>query len=331
MNTTTSPGINERWLKNAQKKHKTIYAPIHAEREMQKLRFYLANGIAEELSAPDEPPEKFNPTKKNWESFISTNLVRLAYIWLQEWEVEAINNRDWSFEFSSKAICASELSILIDLHIHMMFPLRHEGRELQMLDNSIFPFVVLAVIAGSQEKAFKIAKPFFAAVRKGCYKRIGAAYSAHFMMRIMTDYLSEPAVEIKRNSQLVNKKELFAELYWDAVFNVWREQDSEVLRKPLLAACDAFTHHAYIGADDVFREFSNGSWSRTPLAILLVFKLRVLVGLRNPELDHPLMNSVLGKLPPDHQFVPDTFIEEVRNKMITDGFDEQKIYDYYCD
>jgi hypothetical protein len=78
------------------------------------------------------------------------------------------------------------------------------------------------------------------------------------------------------------------------------EMELEKLRKPLLAACDAF---------DVFREFSNGTWSRTPLAILLVFKLRGLLGLRNPELDHPLMNSVLGKLPPDHQFVPDTFTE----------------------
>jgi hypothetical protein len=329
MNMVERPGINERWLKNAQRKHKSIYAPIHAEMELERLRFYLANGIAEELSAPDEPPEKFNPPKKNWESFISTNLARLAYIWLQEWEVEAINNRDWNFEFSSKAICASELDVLISLHIHMMFPLRHGGRKLQRLNNKIFPFVVLAVIAGNQDTALKIAKSFLAATRKDYYEKIGSAYSAHFMMRIMADFLSEPAVEIKRNPLLVNKKELFAEPYWDAVFNVWREQDPEVLRKPLLAACDAFTHHAYIGADDVFREFSNGSWSRTPLAILLVFKLRVLLGFRNPELDHPLMNSVLGKLPPDHQFVPDTFIEEVRARMVADGLDEQALYSYY--
>jgi hypothetical protein len=331
MNLVEPPGTNERWLKNAQRKHKSIYAPIHTEMELQKLRFYLVNGIAEEMSAPEDPAEQYHPPKRGWESFIPNNLLTLAYIWLQEWEVEAINSRNWGFEFSSKAICASELSVLIYLHIHMMFPLRHEGRKLQRLDNMVFLFVVLAVIAGSQGRAFKIAKAYLAAVHKGYYKQVGAAYSAHFMMRIMADYLSEPAVQIKRNPQLVNKKELFAEPYWDAIFNVWREQDSEVLRKPLLAACDAFTHHAYTGADDVFREFSNGSWTRTPLAILLVFKLRVLLGLRNPELDHPLMNSVLGKLPVDLEFIPEPFIEQVRARMIADGLDEQAIYNYYSE
>ena len=68
------------------------------------------------------------------------------------------------------------------------------------------------------------------------------------------------------------------------------------------------------------------NWARTPIEILLLFKLRQLIGLQNPVLDHPLMNSPLGVLPSEVVFEPDDIIRRVRDRMREDGYDEMEIY-----
>ena len=92
-----------------------------------------------------------------------------------------------------------------------------------------------------------------------------------------------------------------------------------------LAACDFHTHRFKIGKGKDFYEFENGDWTRTPFEILLVFKLRQKLGLKNPKLDHPLMNTALGELPPEVPFEPMIGYAGAA-RMVREGYDEDTIY-----
>jgi hypothetical protein len=64
---------------------------------------------------------------------------------------------------------------------------------------------------------------------------------------------------------------------------------------------------------------------RVPIEILLVFKLRSLIGLQNPHLEHPIMDTAFGILPPEIGFQPDLLTARVRARMSQDGYDEAEI------
>ena len=55
--------------------------------------------------------------------------------------------------------------------------------------------------------------------------------------------------------------------------------------------------------------------------------LREKLGLANPTLDHPLMNSALGQLPPEQAFACDPLVTRVVARMKSHGFDEQEVYE----
>jgi hypothetical protein len=67
---------------------------------------------------------------------------------------------------------------------------------------------------------------------------------------------------------------------------------------PVIAgACDFhLSRSKFPTIDDVF-EFPQPEKAIYPVEILYVFRIRQILGLSNPEVDHPLMNSPLGKLP----------------------------------
>lgn len=66
-------------------------------------------------------------------------------------------------------------------------------------------------------------------------------------------------------------------------------------------------------------------YARTPLEILLICKLREELGLPNPKLDHPLMNTPLGQLPKEVPFAMDEVITAVMKRARAEGFDEKKV------
>jgi hypothetical protein len=147
------------------------------------------------------------------------------------------------------------------------------------------------------------------------------------MVRILADYLGESPRPLTG--------EPLAEPITNALFDLWREPDPDALVSVCLAACDFHTQRCRISGDFDFFEFSNSFWNRTPIEILLLFKLRQLLGLQNPKIDHPIMNTPLGKLP--EQVVSFSEIANgpegendllcrVRRRMMQDGFDEEEVY-----
>ncbi len=69
------------------------------------------------------------------------------------------------------------------------------------------------------------------------------------------------------------------------------------IRAALVNVCDYHLSRSKDDTDDETYEFSNLVYAVYPVEILFVFRIREILGLVNPEVDHPLLSSPLGKLP----------------------------------
>ncbi len=99
----------------------------------------------------------------------------------------------------------------------------------------------------------------------------------------------------------------YAEPVYEAILDTWRTEDPDALVPLLLAACDRHTYEGHPDVVKVFYDFSNTP--RTPVEILLLFRLRELCGLKNPHLDHPLMAAPFDRMPePQPAYVPDELV-----------------------
>lgn len=177
------------------------------------------------------------------------------------------------------------------------------------------------MVIGCKEQAFRLARVQIAAYNKTTEGEFweDANYPIfHFILRVLADYLNE--------SPIIMRGEAKKEPILNALFEHWRDPDADSLVNLCLAACDFHTHRC---GNKTEHEFGD-HWVRTPIEILLLFKLRQLLGLSNPQLDHPLMNTPLGKLPEKEVTCePDDLIRRVRERMMQDGYDEEEIAGYY--
>ena len=69
------------------------------------------------------------------------------------------------------------------------------------------------------------------------------------------------------------------------------------IRAALVKACDYHLYRSKDDTDDESYEFSNPVYAVYPVEILFFLRIRQILGLTNPEVDHPLLDSPLGKLP----------------------------------
>jgi hypothetical protein len=99
------------------------------------------------------------------------------------------------------------------------------------------------------------------------------------------------------------------ELY-TTVLNCWRDPGFERLTPALLECCDWHLEQTHHDTDENTYEFNSMAYAY-PIEILAVFRLRELCGLTNPKLDHPLMNSPLGVLPPPQPWYTDPTLEKL--------------------
>lgn len=138
-------------------------------------------------------------------------------------------------------------------------------------------------------------------------------HALHFMLRLLADYFGAPPYPLGTKGR--------SEPIFLALFDVWRHPDPEVLAPACLAALD---FHTWRWAH---KEWGPEFWHYHPIEILLLFRLRKDLGLTNPVLDHPLMNTPLGVLPEEVPCDPaeDDLLRRVRARMEQDGFDEAAI------
>lgn len=101
----------------------------------------------------------------------------------------------------------------------------------------------------------------------------------------------------------------YDEPIYNGLLERWRDPDPQVLVPWLIAACDRHTHQAGRETSKTFYDFSDYTLIRTPIEILMLFRLRQIMGLQNPVLDHPLMEAPFDQLPePQPKYQPDEFM-----------------------
>jgi hypothetical protein len=100
------------------------------------------------------------------------------------------------------------------------------------------------------------------------------------------------------------------ELLFCALLSHWRTPDVEILAPLLLTACDRHTHLALIRKDSPDFDTS-GELTYVPFEILAVLRVREILGLSNPALDHPLMATAFGVLPEPGEPYRDALLDGV--------------------
>lgn len=119
----------------------------------------------------------------------------------------------------------------------------------------------------------------------------GLRRTQHFVVRLVGGWQGWP--------ELPNPRCAFDEPIFNALVEHWRSSDLAFVERLLLAACDRHTHQARIdrASRQMWFDLASGERDFDPFEVLAVMRLREQAGLANPTLDHPLMNTPLGKLP----------------------------------
>ena len=74
-------------------------------------------------------------------------------------------------------------------------------------------------------------------------------------------------------------------------------QQPDAIHSVVVEACDFHLSRSKENTDRESYEFADPVYAIYPVEILFFMRVRELLGLRNAEIDHPLLNSPLGKLP----------------------------------
>ena len=103
---------------------------------------------------------------------------------------------------------------------------------------------------------------------------------------------------------------------FDQLLRCWREPDKDQLVDLLLAICDQHTHECFTRSDCItkHKDFALDPFFGWPIEIHMLFRLREDIGLENPELDHPLMQTGLAPYLPEVPVVTDELLDRVTEK-----------------
>jgi hypothetical protein len=327
-------GIDERWAKSwkRMRRNSDAWVVAYAERQRQHLQYYIDHGAR--YPTPELKTIVFPPVTPPWGTWEDANVLGnlriCAALYQWQWERAAIEEGRLDIEAIASMFAAAELSELDALRDHALFPQRHPGRSLQTMDVHGFLYSALGLVAGPREASLELARLQLVALDRDMYYRRDFRPTAVFAVRMFADFLGRPPVQLRGDPQPLLKRELAADPIYDALFAVWRAPDPGALVEPALAALDIHTYLASPGKDYERREFV-GTWMRIPLAVLLTLRMRELLGLPNPELHHPLMDTAIGRSLGETAGAPDPLIQAVRTRMIQDGFDEQDIRRMYLE
>lgn len=326
MATVERPGINPKWerrWKTTKRNGKDWMASADTS-NIQKLEEYIQTGaIRNPFDKEGRSRPEVNPPFEKWEvSYLDNCLTTYSHMRAFEFELKGMDGV-WDGNLATRAFAASYTAQMRELYLHHQFPNRFDGRIQHMLSMDDLAFTALGIVLGCKEEAFRLARMQLVAYKAGYFSGGKKYYPIFtFILRIFADYLDEPPLELDG--------EPLVEPVMQALFDVWRAPEPEALIDVCLAACDYHTWRCSNGNAKNFYEFESFNWTQIPIEILLLFKLRQLLGLQNPELDHPLMNTALGKLPEEMPFQPDDLISRVRARMQQDGYDEDRIYKFVC-
>jgi hypothetical protein len=307
------PGVGPSWLKTWKKRvaeQKTIVEEI-GRNEEDEFKKYAIAGETQYGSSGVSPPFR------SWHRGIYANLSCYAANRNCLAEEEVLNGNTppaahWRSLFAAIYFCSfSYFSGEVLARIHS--PLREKRADAFY---HIVYYATIGVVLGFREHALRLARLHLLAHRLKMFHSRQYYPAAQTLLRIFAEYFGEPELTIEG--------EAHTHPVYDALAKHWRHPEAEPLVPVLLAVCDEHTRRNVRGKPYGY-EYDFDYFARTPVEILLVFKLREELGLPNPKLDHPLMNTPLGVLPKELPFEFDELLAPVVKRMREDGFDEEAI------
>lgn len=292
-------------------------------RETEQLRHYVEHG--QRKPSPHVPQATLDPVvppRASWEEANVAGTLRLvASLQHWKWERAAVEEGRLDAVAFASLFTAARIAELAALHVHVLFPQRNRGRVLARMDPMGFCYAALGIVFGDAAEALSLAGLLVKAVHRGFYEHGSFRPTSAFIARLLADHLGRPVEGLRGDRPPLQKGELAADPVFASLLSVWRDPDPELLAPACLAACDAHTYLSAPGPSHR-REFI-GTWSRTPVAVRLVFQLRALHGLVNPRLQHPLLDSVLGTSPASSATAPpEAILIALVARMKRDGFTE---------
>ncbi len=310
-------GVRKKWLMDRKRiaNNGRDWIETHDPKNRAEMQNYAVTGALPERDPAYGPPPEVNPPHQRWEHghWLSMYGAMRGF----EMELHSLEVGRFDTTRAVHAFAAKYTDQMISLNTFYLFPKRFEGSFLHSGGLGDVPYIALGMVIGCCEQAITIAKLLIALAQRGYFIWLGAKPCRLFILELFADYLGEPPLPVQGRS-------LGYPTYLQLAKS-WRTRDPQAIAPLCLAACDLHTHQAYKQPDGERGEFDNLQWIYTPIEVLLLFKLRQLIGLENPVLDHPLMNTAFGVLPEETAFEPDELVKALRARMVMDGFDEAAI------
>lgn len=201
---------------------------------------------------------------------------------------------------------------------HERFPRRHNGRNLKKMSLRYSLLLALTLALGNEVEGKQIGRMMIEAYRRGYFFDKDEYPIFHFILRLFCDWSGEETPEWEARP--------LQESIMNNLFLNWREGSCERLAPYVIAACDYHTHRCKPSGIKDFYEFCNGDWTRFPVELLMLYRLRSWSGLENPQIDHPIMVGAFTHMPEKTPLVPDALTSAVLAQMVKQGYNEKAIY-----
>lgn len=276
---------------------------------------YISTGL---FSASRGFPE-VTPAYQLWETtYLEAGMRVLASRRIHSLELFCVKGGSFDVSLAGNAVMYMYYSLLIIHHIFALQLKRFGRRGGGKRGMEVILFAVLAFLIGKNS----VAKNIFLLVLMS-YKKdelVHRQYPVYcFLLKMFSDYFDEPLV--------VSAGETDGDILFQRLFEEWKNPDHELLKELCVEVCDYHLSRCKPDKGNKWYEFSNLSWSLWPIEINLLFKLRELLGLENPDVNHPLMNTALGQLPEEKEFVMDDLLLQLLSRMESQGFDENEVFE----
>lgn len=222
---------------------------------------------------------------------------------VEDWEKKWDQSAAYAY-WAERLRCRTQIRIFEDFN---------SGKRPQYISMAMFistGFVIgNCLAAGWTDRAVDLTKRAIAVLEIDGFNDGGDWHhrrTQHFIIRLVADWQGWPSLAAPSCA--------FDEPLFNTLIEEWRTSDQKLLTELLLAACDRHTHQARPDSKKGNFDLPRADNTYVPFEILSILRLRELEGLKNPDpaaLNHPLMNTPLGRLRPNVPVYTDELLEGV--------------------